>query len=197
MTFVIGLTGSIGMGKSTTALMFADAGVPVLDADATVRRLYEKGGKAAVLVAAHYPNVMEDGTVSRPKLREEIAANPKVLDHLQSLVHPLVAQDRAEFLKAATAPIVLLDIPLLFEAGTEAECDGVVVVSVPADIQKARVLGRGEMSEADFNMIVSRQMPDAEKRAKARWVIETLTLDGARQSVANILAEIEQDLADA
>ena len=197
MTFVLGLTGSIGMGKSTTAQMFSDAGVSVWDADATVRRLYKKGGAAAALVEQYYPHVIEGGAVSRSKLRAVIAADPKVLDHLQTLVHPIVAQDRAAFLSTATAPIVLLDIPLLFEIGADADCDGVVVVSAPTDVQRQRVLARGEMSEADFDMILSRQMPDAEKRSRARWLIETVTLDHARQSVANIVAEIEQELSNA
>lgn len=197
MTFVLGLTGSIGMGKSTTAQMFAQEGIPVWDADATVRKLYEKGGAAAELIAKQYPAVMEDGHVSRARLRDLIAQDPVVLDRLQALVHPLVAKDRAAFLDSATNAIVLLDIPLLFETGTDKDCNGIVVVTAPAAVQKQRVLDRGEMSEADFQMILSRQMPDAEKRARARWVIETLTLDGARQSVKDIIAEIEGDLADA
>lgn len=197
MTFVIGLTGSIGMGKSTTSQMFADAGVPVWDADATVRQLYEKGQPAALAVADAYPDAMEDGHVSRAKLRDLIAADPKVLDHLQAIVHPLVAENRAGFLADAAAPIVLLDIPLLFETSADGQCDGIVVVTAPADVQRDRVLARGEMSEADFEMILSRQMPDAEKCRRARWIIETLSLDAARQSVANILTEIEQELPDA
>jgi dephospho-CoA kinase len=111
--------------------------------------------------------------------------------------HPLVANARSAFLANATAPIVLLDIPLLFEIGADADCDGVVVVSVPPEVQRQRVLERGEMSEADFELILSRQMPDGEKRSRARWVIETLTLDAARQSVANILSEIQQELPNA
>ena len=197
MTFVLGLTGSIGMGKSTTAKMFAQEGIPVWDADATVRKLYEKGGSAAELIDGQYPAVMEDGHVSRARLRDLIAQDPAVLDRIQTLVHPLVAQDRAAFLDNATAGLVLLDIPLLFETGTDKDCDGIVVVTASAAVQRQRVLDRGEMSEADFEMILSRQMPDAEKRARARWVIETLTLDGARQSVKDIIAEIEGDLADA
>lgn len=197
MTFVLGLTGSIGMGKSTTAKMFAQEGIPVWDADATVRKLYEKGGSAAELIDGQYPAVMEDGHVSRARLRDLIAQDPAVLHRIQTLVHPLVAQDRAAFLDNATAGLVLLDIPLLFETGTDKDCDGIVVVTAPAAVQRQRVLDRGEMSEADFEMILSRQMPDAEKRARARWVIETLTLDGARQSVKDIIAEIEGDLADA
>lgn len=197
MTFVLGLTGSIGMGKSTTAEMFAQQGVPVWDADETVRKLYDRGGEAAALIAQNYPQAMENDAVSRAKLRELISADPDILDHVQSLVHPLVAQDRAAFLARAKEPVVLLDIPLLYETGADAECDGVVVVSVPVEVQKSRVLARGEMSKAEFEMILSRQMPDAEKRKRARWVIETLTLDAARQSVTNILTEIEQELADA
>lgn len=197
MTFVLGLTGSIGMGKSTTAAMFGEVGVPVWDADATVRDLYGNDGAGAALIAQHYPDVIEGDAVSRPKLRDLIAQTPAVLDHVQSLVHPLVAQNRAVFLADAPSPVVLLDIPLLFEIGADAECDAVVVVSVPAAVQKQRVLERGAMGEADFELILSRQMPDAEKRNRARWVIETLTLDAARQSVNDILAEIEQELANA
>ncbi len=197
MSFILGLTGSIGMGKSTTAMMFAECGVPVWDADATVRTLYQKGGAAVELVATYYPFVVVNGVVSRPALRNLIADDPKILDHLQTLVHPLVAQDRAEFIAIQTAPIVLLDVPLLYETGVDAECDGVVVVSVPESVQKKRVMQRAEMSEADFEMILSRQMPDREKRDRARWVIETLKLDAARQSVTEIISEIEQELANA
>ncbi|MDC0116146.1 dephospho-CoA kinase [Octadecabacter sp.] len=197
MTFIIGLTGSIGMGKSTTALMFADAGVPVWDADATVRQLYAKDGGAAKIVAQYYPSAMDRGQVSRPRLRALIADNPEMLDVLQSFVHPLVAQNRAAFLIGTTAPIVLFDIPLLFEVKADQDCDGVVVVSASPEVQRDRVLARAEMTEAEFKMILSRQMPDAEKRSRARWVINTQTLDGARQSVADILSEIEQELADA
>lgn len=197
MTFVIGLTGSIGMGKSTTAQMFADVGVPVWDADATVRQLYDKDGLAAKAIAKFYPQVIEGGGVSRPKLRALISGEPAVLDHVQSLVHPLVAQHRADFLTQTSAPIVVFDIPLLFEVGTDAECNGVVVVSVPPDVQRERVLARGEMTATEFEMILSRQMPDAEKRSRARWVIDTSSLDGARKSVTDIVTEIEQELADA
>lgn len=197
MTFILGLTGSIGMGKSTTAQMFADEGVPVWDADQTVRRLYDRGGAAAAKVAEHYPAAMEDGAVSREKLRAMIAQTPAVLDHLQTLVHPLVAQDRARFIKEAVGDVVLLDIPLLFETQTDAQCDGIVVVTVPEDVQRERVLARGEMSEPDFEMILARQMPDAEKRARARWVISTLTLDGARARVKDILSEIRSEQSHA
>jgi dephospho-CoA kinase len=185
------------MGKSTTAQMFADEGVPIWDADAVVRKLYDVGGAATDAVATHYPDAIEGGAVSREKLRGLIANDPTVLDKLQTLVHPLVATDRAEFLANAEAPIVLLDIPLLFETGTDNLCDGIAVVSTSVEEQRTRVLGRGEMSEADFKLILSRQIPDAEKRARARWVILTQTLDGARRSVKDILAEIAEELPDA
>jgi dephospho-CoA kinase len=197
MPFVLGLTGSIGMGKSTTARMFADQGIPVWDADAVVHQLYGKGGAATAALAALFPDVIEDGAVSRARLRAKIAADPAVLDRVQSQVHPLVAADRTAFLKAALAPIVLLDIPLLFETGIADLCDGIVVVSAPPDIQMARVLSRGEMTEAEYKMILARQMPDAEKRARANWVIETLDMDSARAAVTVILSEITQRLTDA
>lgn len=197
MTFILGLTGSIGMGKSTTAQMFANKGVPVWDADAVVRKLYEVDGAATELIAESHPDAMEDGAVSRAKLRNLIFANQKILDDIQTLVHPLVAADRAAFLADSVAPVVLLDIPLLFETGTDGLCDGIAVVSVPADVQKVRVLARGGMTEADFELILARQMPDIEKRQRARWVIPTLSLDETRQYVTNILAEIDRDLANA
>lgn len=190
MTLVLGLTGSIGMGKSTTARMFADEGVPVWDADAVVHRLYAPGGAAVQAVKAIFPDVIEDGAVSREGLKAKIAADPTVLDRLQDAVHPLVAADRVAFLKNADAPVVLLDIPLLFETGADALCDKVVVVTVPKDIQKERVMARGEMTEADFQMILSRQMPDAEKRERADFVIETLTLEAARAGVRKILQQL-------
>ena len=146
MTYVLGLTGSIGMGKSTTAAMFADAGVPVWDADAAVRRLYAKGGAAAALIGDRFPNVIENGAVSRDRLRRLIADDPAVLDWVQSVVHPLVAKDRAEFLAETQAPVVVLDVPLLFEGGADALCDGVVVVTVDSATQRDRVLARGEMT---------------------------------------------------
>jgi dephospho-CoA kinase len=197
MTFRLGLTGSIGMGKSTTAALFADEGIPVWDADAAVHKLYAPGGAATKIVATLVPHVMEDGAVSRAKLRERIANDPKLLDRLQTIIHPLVAQDRATFLQNRTDDIVLLDIPLLYETGAEAGCDAVVVVTAPPDIQRARVLARGEMTAAEFDLILSRQMPDAEKRSRADYVIETKTLDAARAVVRAICADIRGKLAHA
>jgi dephospho-CoA kinase len=197
MTFCLGLTGSIGMGKSTTAGFFAEAGIPVWDADAAVRRLYEPGGAAALAIAARYPGAIgPDGGVLRPVLRDMIRADPAVLDWLNDTVHPLTAADRARFLQDhAGAPIVLLDIPLLYETGADAGCDAVVVVSAPAATQRARVLARGEMSEADFQTILARQLPDAEKRARADYLIETTTLEAARAAVKDVLTDIRRKTA--
>lgn len=197
MSVVIGLTGSIGMGKSTTAAMFRDAGVPVWDADAVVHELYAPDGPATLAVAKLFPKAIVDGAVSRPALRELIATDPTVMDRLQDIVHPLVAAHRIAFLEDTRSDIVLLDVPLLFETGADALCDLTVVVSVPADVQKARVLARGEMTEADFDMIKSRQMPDAEKRGKADHVIETLTLDQTRADVQKLVGDIRGKLAHA
>lgn len=190
--FVLGLTGSIGMGKTTTAGLFAAEGVPVWDADAAVHRLYGPGGPAVAAVGALWPDVIQEGAVSRPRLRARIAADPGALDRLQAVVHPLVAADRAAFLASATAPVVLLDVPLLFESGASALCDGVVVVTAPPEVQRARVLARGGMDAAALDLFLSRQMPDAEKRARATWVIETRDLDSARADVQRILAEISK-----
>ena len=137
MPYILGLTGSIGMGKTTTAAMFEAEGVPVWDADAAVHRLYGPGGGAVAPIAACWPDVIEDGAVSRTHLRARIAENPQMLDLVQAIVHPLVAADRAAFLQAAHAPIVLLDVPLLFESGAATLCDGFVVVSAPPEVQRA------------------------------------------------------------
>lgn len=191
--FRLGLTGSIGMGKSTTAAMFAEEGVPVWDADAVVRRLYAPGGPAGPALEAAFPGTLQsDGHVDRDALRALIAEDPAVLDRINTIVHPMVAADRANFL-SQNQELVLLDIPLLFETGLERECDAIVVVSTDAETQMERVLARGTMTEADFNAILSRQMPDAEKRAKADYVIFTDTLDGARQAVKDVIKAIEGD----
>ena len=194
MTFRLGLTGSIGMGKSTTADMFAAEDIPVWDADAVVHKLYQPDGGATALLARLFPSAIENGAVSRPKLRAVLTADPAALDRLQAAIHPLVAADRAGFLAAQTAPIVLLDIPLLYETGADAACDAVVVVTAPPEVQRARVLARGEMTAADFELILSRQLPDVEKRAKADYIIATTTLDAARTAVRHILADIRGKL---
>lgn len=197
MTYLLGLTGSIGMGKSTTAALFAAEGIAVWDADGAVHRLYGPAQPAAVAIAQIFPEAIVDGAVSRQVLRGLMACDPAVLDRIQTIVHPLVAADRAGFLALHLDEIVLLDIPLLYETGADRFCDGVVVVTAPQDVQRSRVLSRGQMTQAEFDMILSRQMPDAEKRARATWVVETLSLDLARAAVRAILAEICQRIADA
>jgi dephospho-CoA kinase len=196
MSFRLGLTGSIGMGKSTTAAMFADEGVPVWDADATVHRLYAPGQPAALAVGRLFPAAIDpDGAVNRPRLRDIIAADPAALDRLNAAVHPLVAKDRAGFLADhAKDRIVLLDIPLLFETGAETGCDAVAVVTAPPEVQRERVLSRGMVEDA-FALILSRQMPDAEKRARADYIIPTTSLEAARAAVKDVLADISRRIA--
>lgn len=191
--FLLGLTGSIGMGKSTTGRMFTARGHPLWDADAAVHRLYAQGGTAVAPVAAAFPTALKDGAIDRAALKAALAADPNGLKRLESIVHPLVAADRNDFIAQAResgARIVVLDIPLLFETGGEAYMDGVAVVSTDAETQRARVMARPGMTAETFDMILSRQMPDAEKRARADWVIPTDTLDGARAAVIAICDEI-------
>ena len=195
MSYILGLTGSIGMGKSTTAAMFRAEGIPVWDADAAVHRLYDQGGAAVAPIAALWPEAVVDARVSRETLKRLIAADPAVLTAIEGIVHPLVKADRNAFLAGATSAIVVLDVPLLFEGGQEGLCDAVAVVSVPAEEQERRVLARGTMDQAQLALILSRQMPDAEKRKRARWVIDTTTLEGAKAQVRAIIDEIEQGLA--
>jgi dephospho-CoA kinase len=194
MSFVLGLTGSIGMGKSTTAQMFADEGLPVWDADAAVHRLYQPGQPAALAVKTLFPSAIDpDGSVNRTTLRALIQVDPTALDSLNAAVHPLVAADRAAFLRAhQDAEILLLDVPLLFEIGLDKACDAVAVVSAPADIQRDRVLSRGQMTEAEFQTILARQLPDAEKRRRADYIIPTTSLEAARQAVNDTLASIRR-----
>ena len=191
MSFRLGLTGGIGMGKSTAAQMFRDLGHPVWDADEAVHRLYAPGGAAVAPVAAAFPDALRDGGIDRSALRAALAADPDGFARLEAIVHPLVARDRAGFLaRHADAPIVVLDIPLLYENGTQDEMDGVAVVSAPAELQRARVLARPGMTEAALALILSRQMPDAEKRAHADWIIPTVTLEGARAAIMDICDRI-------
>lgn len=191
MSYVLGLTGSIGMGKSTTAAMLQNMGLPLWDADRVVHALYDIGGAAVAPVAALCPQACVDGRIDRDILRRAVAAQPDLLGQIQTIVHPMVAASRAQFLADCTAPIVVLDIPLLFEIGADALCDGIVVVTAQPDVQRARVLARGMDADA-FETLLSRQMPDAEKRARATWVIETLSLDHVRAQLQMIISQIEK-----
>lgn len=191
MSFRLGLTGSIGMGKSTTAAMFRDLGHPVWDADQAVHDLYAAGGAAVAPVAAVFPSALRDGAIDRAALKSALAGDRDALARLEGLVHPLVAQDRQAFLARHTdASLVVLDIPLLFEGASPPALDGVAVVSTDAATQRARVLARPGMTEDTLRMILARQMPDADKRARATWIIPTDTLDGARAAVARIAKEV-------
>lgn len=194
MTFKLGLTGSIGMGKSTTAGMFADAGCAVWDADAAVHRLYSKGGTAVDPMRALIPGAVLDGAVSRDALREAITADPTLLSKIEAIVHPLVGQDRQGFIGAATSDILVFDIPLLFETGGNKRMDAVAVVSVPANVQKQRVMARGTMTEAQFEAIRAKQMPSAEKEAQADFVILTDTVEHARAQVQSIVQTIREQM---
>ncbi|HWA60048.1 MAG TPA: dephospho-CoA kinase [Caulobacteraceae bacterium] len=191
---MIGLTGSIGMGKSTTAAMFAAEGVPVYDADAEVHRIYAKGGAAVAPLEEAFPGVTRDGAVDRAELSRRVVGDSAAMDRLNRIVHPLLGAGRAAFFKAAEearADLVILDIPLLFETGGERNMDAVVVVSAPADVQRARVLAREGMDEAKLDGILARQMADAEKRAKATFVVDTgQGLEHARAQVRDILAAL-------
>ncbi|MCC5991648.1 MAG: dephospho-CoA kinase [Rhodobacteraceae bacterium] len=189
MSYRLGLTGSIGMGKSTTAQMFRDEGVPVWDADAAVHRLYAPGGAAVEAVGALCPDAVVGGEVDRARLKDWLAENPARLARLEAAVHPLVAADRAAFIAQAAAPLVVLDIPLLFETG--ADVDGVLVVSAPEAVQRARVLARPGMTHAHLDAILARQMPDAEKRARADFVIETTDMDNTRAAVRDLVCKLQ------
>lgn len=197
MTFLLGLTGSIGMGKSTTARMFVDQGCALWDADAAVHRLYAPGGAAVEPMRAAFPQAVVDGTVSRDALKAIISADPSALKRIESIVHPLVAEDRARFRETASADILVFDIPLLFETGGNTAMDAVACVSVPPDVQKARVMARGTMSEAQFEQIRSKQMPNDEKCARADFVIVTDTLDHARAQVQDVVRQIRARQKDA
>ncbi len=172
---VLGLTGSIGMGKSATAAMFSALKVPVHDSDAAVHALYGPGGAAARAIGEAFPGTLTpEGGVDRPALRAAVLGDAENLARLEAIVHPLVREESCAFLtRNAGAPLVVLDIPLLFETGAEARCDAVLVVTAPPELQRARVLARPGMTEAALDAILAKQMPDAEKRARADFVIDT------------------------
>lgn len=206
MIILLGLTGSIGMGKSTTARLFAEEGCPVWDADAAVHRLYARGGAAVAPIGAAFPEAIEDGAVSRTRLKTILSRDPSALSRIEAIVHPLVARDRADFVQdqrnnltdlAAPALILVLDIPLLFETGADRGMDVTVVVSAPPQVQRTRVMDRGTMTAEQFENILKKQMPDAQKRLRADYVIETDTLESARRQVQSVLKDIRQRTAHA
>jgi dephospho-CoA kinase len=192
--FILGLTGSVGMGKSATAKMFADEGVSVHDADAAVHALYE--GEAVAAIEAAFPGTTANGRVDRGKLGERVIGHPDEIKRLERIVHPLVARVRDAFLARAErdgAKVAVLDIPLLYETGGDARCDAVVVVSAPAEVQRERVLTRPGMTDAKLAAILAKQMPDADKRARADFVVDTSQgFDAARAQVRDILARVSK-----
>lgn len=190
--FRLGLTGSIGMGKSTTASFFRAAGIPVWDADVAVHRLYGPGGAALEPLSRLVPETTATGMVSRDILRQAIAADPDLLSRIEAIAHPLVASDRARFLAETVSDIAVLDIPLLFEKGSEAEMDATLLVTAPPDLQRRRVLARPGMTEEQFTLILSRQMPDREKRARATHIIETLSLASVEAAVIALIDYIRE-----
>ena len=195
---VLGLTGSIGMGKSSTARMFADRGIPVHDADAVVHRLYE--GKATQLIEQAFSGTTNGKTVDRKKLADRVVGKPKEMKKLEAIIHPLVAAEREAFLAAErkrASPLVLLDIPLLFETGSDSFCDMVLVVTAPMEVQKQRVLSRAGMNEEKLQNILSRQLPDEEKRRRADFIIDTsLGMENAEKQVDDIIRQILNGGAD-
>jgi dephospho-CoA kinase len=196
--YVIGLTGGIGMGKSETAKLFAAEGVAVHDSDAAIARLYAKGGAAAQAIAKAFPGTLKDGAVDRAALSARVVSDPAALARLEALVHPLVQQDRKDFLKNATALIILFDIPLLLEIGAEREMDAVVVASAPEQVRRARVLARPGMTAEKFESLKARQLDDAKKRQQAHYVVMTdKGLEHAREQVKMILADIRKKISDA
>jgi len=195
---IVGLTGSIGMGKSTVAQMFAEAGAPAYSSDTAVHELYAPGGAAVAPVEAAFPGVNKNGGIDRGLLSQALLQNPGAFKQLEAIVHPLVRDMQIKFLRAHNAagtPVIVLDIPLLLENDGAHEVDKVVVVSAPAWVQKARVMGRPGMSEEKFAQMLSRQMPDAEKRKKADYIIDTgVPLEQTRKQVRAVLDAIrEQD----
>jgi dephospho-CoA kinase len=196
----LGLTGSIGMGKSATAAMFADAGVPVYDADAAVHALYAKGGAAVGPVGAAFPAAIIDEAVDRSRLRDLVLADADALARLNAIVHPLVGQSQIDFREqalASGAPLMVLDIPLLFETGGEARVDHVAVVTAPANVQRNRVLARPGMTEDAFEAILAKQTPDAEKRTRADFVISTaFGFEFTRAHVEAIIALLSKPAED-
>lgn len=192
MTFILGLTGSIGMGKSTTSAMFRARGIPVHDADAAVHALYR--GKAVAPIEAAFPGVAGGGAIDRARLSAAVVGEPEALRKLEGIIHPLVRDEERTFLarcRAAGSDIAILDVPLLLETGGESRCDAIVVITAPAEVQRARVLARPEMTEEKLAAILARQMPDAEKRRRAHFLVDTSRgLLAAERQVGSILVAL-------
>jgi dephospho-CoA kinase len=190
--FVLGLTGSVGTGKTTTAALFADAGVPVWDADAVVHRLYGPGGAGVPVIAELVPEAVGEGVVDRAKLRAAVLSDPGLLQRVEAAIHPLVAADRADFIaRQSKAPLIVCDIPLLFETDADADMDAVLVVTAAPEVQRERVLARRGMTDLALDALLARQMSDKDKRARADYVIDTGSgIEAARESVRALVSEL-------
>lgn len=195
-SYVLGLTGSIGMGKSTTAQMFRDLGVAVWDADQVVGDLYSLGGKAILGLAKINPTFVVSGMADREAMKRAIAEDPQILTQVEALVHPMVQASRTKFLNEnSKSDLVVLDIPLLYETRSQSQMDGVLVVTAPARVQRDRVLGRGSMTVEMFEAILAKQIPDAQKRSRADYVIETLTLEATKAAVTSLVEQLRDKYA--
>ena len=197
MSFLLGVTGSIGMGQSTTAMLFSEYGCDVWDADLAVHRLYEKGGAAVHPISKIFPSSIVNEAVCRKNLKEILSANKNAFSLLEAVVHPLVAKDRAKFIENANTNVLVFDIPLLFETNGDKHMDAVACVYIDKETQKKRTLNRGTMTEKQFSQLLSKQMPISEKLARADYVIITDTVEHARNQVKNILEQIRSQLNDA
>ncbi|UWR76265.1 dephospho-CoA kinase [Phaeobacter inhibens] len=197
MSYALGLTGSIGMGKSATAQIFAEEGCAVWDADAAVHRLYDVGGAAVAPIEEAWPTAIIEGRVDRGRLREIIADDSRALPRIETIVHPLVAADREAFRTSSPHDVLVFDTPLLFETGGDTGMDAVACVWIDAETQRQRVLARGTMTVEQFEQILQKQMPIEDKKARADYLIETDTPDHAQAQVRTILAQIRRLIADA
>ncbi|AFO93152.1 dephospho-CoA kinase [Phaeobacter inhibens] len=197
MSYALGLTGSIGMGKSATAQIFADEGCAVWDADAAVHRLYDVGGAAVAPIGNAWPAAVIEGRVDRGRLRDIIAGDRSALPRIEKIVHPLVAADREAFRASSSHDVLVFDIPLLFETGGDAGMDAVACVWINDETQRQRVLARQTMTVEQFEQILQKQMPIEDKKARADYLIETDTPDHAKAQVRSILAQIRRQIADA
>ena len=197
MTFKLGLTGSIGMGKSTTAQMFAELGIPVWDADAEVHKLYSVGGAAVTAIQKLFPEAIENGAVSRLQLKRLIQSDENTLVKLERIVHPLVTGGRQRFIDQSSSDIVLLDIPLLFETNGDKNMDAIVCVDIDPETQRDRVLKRGTMTEQQFEQILIKQLPNEVKCNQSDFVVRTDNFDHAKEQVSHIIELIRKEYIDA